>query len=1022
MSNWECFFNEGKEFEKFCADLIKKLFENVDIQVNDSHDISGSDGGKDIILYKNINNKKTNIAIVECKSRTSKSSSALTIPNLFKPIFCVMNNEVDKLVYITNFKFNPHTLDQFERINKSNNWPFSVTWIDGEELLQITKKFPEVYEKHCKEFPIDFEIDNTSVTDIVSFIESSNSNEVLLLKNLDLEEKTFDVFINNTMQICTLKPMSCNRLSIPNNIKNIDVKLIHNNFLVKENNFSKNKFFIPIDYIYVDPFKNLENIINNSSSVIYVEGVAGSGKSRLLSEIYQHYDNLSIKIDLSFNDYVYNFYEYIIENLFSISYYDINDIPDEIIQQYFKSNGIEEKEIEDFISLMKSKSHLKQQSNYETKINLLAKITMKLFQDKVLIVDNIHNFTPIDILLLQKLINYNISTKIIISARNTEIKSTDLEVYLNLLSKKIQVVTLKSNPKKLLEAFIDEVAENETTKTFLYKHTLTSNVQEFMLFLKKLKIQEVLTQNIQGNIIISINDDISKFDYKELFKIVVENLRMKIEHSDIENVIQTASIYGYTFPYEYLIDKYGEQIEEVVDKLIYYEIFKESDYKSNNKQWLVFDHELTQEYAYQSLDQGSRRLLKEHKEIAYYIKNDADYVQGKSDGRLGHHYEKSNQYEQALNSYFGNSEYLWNRGQLKEATISMEKAYSMTSYMNETNKLLIKIAEIIDRHISMHYEIGSSKKLIEKKLSALHIHIVEQEKILPKKYIVKEKYYQFLFKEVTERYIKDLKSIINDFVALKEHREEIEARILLCNKLKNMAKFEFAEKEGITAINKAKRYDNCKDLLADAYLDYGAVFLESNRFKDVIEWWDKAVNELKGTEYIGKLCYAMTDRAYIYALVLPKNNKTKEYLELSIYFSKKYHLNREECRSTINYINWLYYNTKYSKKDLREYLVRLEELLSELDDEYFNILVAFTKVNFTDIVEKNEYNSSLKIIKNYINVNSDTFSEGDQRERNILCWFKKHVNKKLEIDNKLDFCNDTTNLYRMKSDKYAVYY
>lgn len=1021
--NWEIFKQKGFEFQDLCADIFRHYQYDVHVMGQ-----GGDDRGRDIEVYKRApvnlidGTSKELLAWVECKSSVS---SSINLPDVGVNFVYAVKERITYLIFITNNRFTNPAHNVFVSFNKDPGISIKIRSIEKDELEAILRGAPEIYLKYFDKEGVKEEYIYQDDSPVVMSNVEANSKFVddfdgyrIKLKSLAFETSKIEVTTSdNVISEIILQPLEEKEIFVKSDrfVSNAIPKIssLDGKTRINLNLDLPKALFYKIDHTFVDPYHLKEDVLDKLqfNNHIYIAGYAGRGKTRLLKEVCKSLNQSPSTIDVS-ADYNKSFLDHVLTKLLNIEKEYLTLLPEENIAEYIADKLTDNISIEVLVSYIKGKSEI----NYDIIISAVTELFVRMFESRIVLIDNIHNFSLLDYKLFKSIIDSNKSTKIVCTARDNEIGENNLKLYLENLIERDSILIFDlgaTNISDLLRNFIDEVSIDKATADFLKKYQATENFQEFIAILKNLKTKGILQQTTGGKVCIdNVRHELNTSTYSSIYQDLIRTVQSKLEGYPVDTILKTAATFGYRFPIDlveqYLVDS------SLLDELIAYELLVIDD---ANTTYLKFDHELTREIVYNSIPPLQRNNL--HKNVIKYLRALDSSSPVFSFRQLCYQYEAIKDFSNS--AIYSNKEAhnLIRKSEPADAYSFFKKTLDCLKQSNEesSQELYELEADTLDWLIRLGPQLGHNKDTYNL-IRSLHVltHLVQKEGYEGIVFYHFAKYY-FDHLDDTPKARIYIDKAINYF---KENDAIEYAKALNYKGVieKNAGNYDEALELHTIAI---KIFEEIKDWegLSEAYVDMGAVYLEKGEGLKTPDWWKKSLDIIKRTSNLTQICDRLIDSSYINALYNTDELLIKGELENAIFMAKRLKSSPNICRALINYANYLF-KIGDRTSDIKSTIDNAIQIAHDNNLDYLELLSKFSYLMFqrASVNLPNKYENDIEkyLVEHYSDI-SMMSSIGDNRVINIFKYFIAERNSLImgllrTISNKVlsDFHKDISEL------------
>lgn len=1035
--------DKGNRFEDLCYDLLSEMNFVVDRQ---SFSGNGSaDNGQDLIIQKPDphTGELKPVCIVECKFR---SNSTIGGADLWSPLLAVLELNVPSLLVITSSELTSTFKSRIRSISQNSRWGISFRKLERTHLEAIIQTYPNIIAKYFPELSEDQDGNGQHTLNIEPIIadiqaamsiESDGQRKIeVTLHNTSPLERNVQIEMQGALQSIHLEGFQEKVVTLK-----AQAHPAGEDVLVKDEtseccvtHVHTKPPLVPISHIFVDPFGYVDKIIDalNTGATALISGRAGSGKSRVIAEVGARFKNTCI-VDLSQISYEDGLVELLLEQIFSLPIAEIRELPDKFIQNFIGQNiELPQK------ALVALSEYIRQIKVEDTGFaEATARLCSEWFAGKLLAIDNIHRLTLFDLEFLKTLSRQKKEIHLLLATRIETKDMREMET-LSFLeqhqsAKWKKFVIDASNTARLLQAYVNSAASDQTTRDFLKPWINVDSVQKFILALKKLKAAGVLTQTLDGKFRIYSLQGAHPDQQREILEELIALITKSVGGADVDSILAAAAIFGYHFSAEFIEHHFGLEGLNVLDRLEELEIISPLELL-NGEQWMCFDHETTAELA----RENTRSLLRRrwHKNVLDYLLDHNRYVAGRDDGRIAEHYKAIGLFHNAAKAYHAHACFQAQRGRYNDCLNTLDRAKSSIDNVDS-----ILIDEIRDLEIGImhdflkHAMMGSvTRDRRWRMLGAfkLALRLAGQEGTgrMAARY--------WFFKAQLERQEAPQNAELSmqkslELCALDHMHDRAESHAWFSNFLKRQGVIRFADATyHVRQALYLTRHETGSSLRARCLLHAGALFLERRRPTKTPWWWSRAVDTLSGTKDIGTLAFALSDLAYIQALIHPNDPETRSTLLQCLTLAQQFDLHHIGARAAINIANWRY----FFDFDEEACLALIKDAQSRIDiteDDYQQALLDFSCLNFKRLQNRlpiNAQRERLVIFLEHWFADGSQALDGDQRLLNMLEYFwqtkdpaAKTLLERLNFEDVVISMGNQKNWYKINHGAaYATYY
>ncbi len=897
-------------------------------------------------------------------------------------IECLSNIERDRqegVLIVTDGMLPAPSKRLIDKLNGSRGNQAHIGWLEGESLQRLLLCQRKIYRKYfVDQLTLSEDLDCSSVRspNIVCSLASSThflqNDTVLKVRITNAGPSSAELHVHadekivKTIRIGTFDSQSISILpSEVNPADWPDIRLVPAQASAKIP-LKTDRAAAPrlsVDHIYVDPLHWCSQVQKalESQNFVYLSGGPGAGKSRLLREACG-LGQRPIWIDLSQGNYGTVLVDHLLSHLFDLDLATLRRFKESFLLSRLQALGCDEVGAHAVLRYLKEDKETVGKKAFAKTLGLLS---ASVFEERVLVIDNIHRLRHLDSEILRNLVSEGYPGSIIFTARDKEIETPELEIFLDSIAGQdrfVHVVLDRVPVSRLIGCFLEKATADESSQRFLSVLRHAPNMQQFILAIKSLRARQLLDQEVDGRLrVVRGGDSIKLAEYREILFEMLTALGEQARVDGLKRTLELAAVYGFTFDIQFLLEQMGEEVESLLELLEEKELIIS---ENGSTECYRFDHELTHEIVYNTISRF--RLGRMTRAVIQYIEAPKRYEPGEHDGLLSQHCEVISEFGKSAEYSLKRAKFLLGRSGVTEGHSEYERALSLSEQLR-----LVSTSTEQD-HLSYVLEANALEGCIDTGTliygSQGVYHKVRQLDTLMKLYpadnpdrerlLGRVAYYFGRHFNLTGDHSKSrakLAFAIQQLTAVGALANLGETLTRACTLEKNCGRWDEAKRYGEQAIEVFQRVDDSAGLSL-GYVDLGAVFLEAGEPEKAVPMWKQAVEVVQGQGAEQATCSAQVDYAYILALVHPRIPEVEDELRTACSLAKRLAMDSDEARARLNFANWLHFHGD-EPTIAREHLQRAFELITKIDDEYLRNLYLFSQLNIEKGMNKEQRES-----------------------------------------------------------------
>lgn len=935
----------GLRFQTLCADLFRDCGYEVRVAAK-----GGGDAGRDIEVWvtprDDVADERPPDWWVECKARFKDAVGTSDVNINFGS---ALLNRIRRLYLMTDSQFSNPVYTLVNQFNLCPWSPFKVATVERERLENLLRRHRRVYDIHfagkspeeaSPSEPAGSADDLDVVYDVSTPFIDDDPMRTIRYRNFSMTPLKISVSASlGTAPVkATLDPLSDLEIIMPMP----DVAAL---WPVRYTvNDKEETTIVPppgfclrprIDHIFVDARDHVGRLVEavGEGQHVYVRSAPGVGKSRLLREAGRKLSDDVIRLDMSASDYRYSLLEHLIIRIIGgeISFFEL--LPPAALTAMLRGFCSEEE-------AAVLASFIKGQSNYIDPATIIHTVTAA-FRDHVrgrfLFIDNIHRFQPLDLKLLEVLLDRR-DRVVVCTARSEEFLSKGTAAWVDdresggvIRALDLDAVSLTEN----ISGFVEEASVDSRTRQFLEKYRRIGSFQDFLFALKELRMLGVLEQSDDGRLsaheVRTIGYDAAKATYQSWIT------RFRRRHGDynVDAVLRLAATFGYSFPDDLIARELRSEGTQILDLLVGDEFVVEQTRDASALPFR-FDHELTRDLIYAAIPSPSRRQT--HRAVISYLRSIPQTSKAYSHGRLSRHHEELGESLEAARLANSEAWRLHQTGLINEAYEEFSRAWRLVKQVADPEDSTLALeSEILIGMIDTGYDIGADTYDCIRALDAMrHLRADPRADGLAKLFFGRHHSGSNL--KLAFNYIDRGYDILIGAGLKADAARALNTKGLLIKKYGNDP---IAALKLHMAARRLYRESGSPRGESEALRDIGAVLLENGRGQKAVFWWRRAYEVLqRSSEYFAR-CESLLDWSYISALYRPDDPDNASRLEAALILSRRLAIWHLAARAAINLANFSYFHG-----DRPRALALIEEAIEASGEGYLRLLSLFSRCVF----------------------------------------------------------------------------
>ncbi|MFL6263165.1 MAG: restriction endonuclease [Thermoanaerobaculia bacterium] len=604
--DWTIFASEdgGHRFERFCTDLLRAQGYSVEHMSK-----GGNDEGKDILIHqraKTINGPSPEVVcLVECKSRTTKHRRAISLEDINRSLWALLENKCSCLVVFSTYKFNSQAVNCFLRVNERGR--MNISWIDQDDLIEMGRRHPEVWHSHLGVYPPPSPAQYDTRVDMRAYVDNRpifwgdsqplqivvhNSGRIggraklrkdgIVVDEVDLHHHAKRVLRLAADRVghhpydgltVTFEPPDCDT---PQSECAVEYD---------QNLESRRR----IDHIFADPGGLLPRVLAlmSGGQSVHLRGGAGCGKSRVLIESQRRLSQ-SLYVDLSRSDKPDGLLETMVQHVTGWPVQFLAQLPTKLVEDLSRSVACNYQHltvVADFCGERRGHMHSAVAHSLVTLVSSTS---------KHLIIDNLQDATELDEAIVVEALSPSSGIPCLLTTRTDGAGLPQkVERIIRRHTQPVEVV-LEAETQARLKAFVEAASRDSATQALLLALIDEPSFQVFMSRLKALRQLGTLSVLDDGRLQLHEHSSRSDFgSYAQLQELILYSRLPSEQRQSCTAAIEAAAIFGETFPASFIEHLLGQKGIDALDELERRELIVVVQDPSPYGVSFRFDHGLT---------------------------------------------------------------------------------------------------------------------------------------------------------------------------------------------------------------------------------------------------------------------------------------------------------------------------------------------------------------------------------------------------------------------------------------------
>lgn len=948
--DWSRFHEKGDKerglrFQALCADLFRDCGYEVRVAAK-----GGGDAGRDIEVWVkprgDVADERPPDWWVECKARLKDAVGTSDVTINFGSAFL---SRIRRLYLMTDSQFSNPLYTLVNQFNICPWSPFKVATVERERLENLLRRHRRVYDIHFAgkspeeagpseaapdpdEFEVDYDVSTPFIDD--------RPTRTIRYRNFSMTPLKVSVAAepNAPPVEATIEPLSDLEIVAPMPVPTALWPVRYTVNDQREATVGPPAGFRlrpRIDHIFVDARDHVGHLVDSigEGQHVYVRSAPGIGKSRLLRETGRKLGGEVIHLDMSASDYRYSLLEHFIIRIIGgeISFFEL--LPPAALTAMLRGFCSEEE-------AAVLASFIKGESNYvdpATIIHTVANALRDHVRGRLLFIDNIHRFQPLDLKLLEVLLDRR-DHVVVCTARSEEFLARGTAAWVDDRESSGVLRALELDAGSLAEnisGFVEQASIDSRTRQFLGKYRRIGSFQDFQFALKELRMLGVLDQEDDGRLFAREVRNIGHDAAKATYKAWVDRFRRRHGDGNVDAVLRLAATFGYSFPDDLIASELRSEGTEILDLLVGDEFVIEQTRDASALPFR-FDHELTRDLIYTAMPGPSRRQT--HRTVIGYLRSIPQTSKAYSHGRLSRHHEELGESLEAARLANAEAPRLQQTGLINEAYEEFSRAWKLIRQVGDPDDGTLALeAEILIGLIDAGYDAGADTYDCIRALDAMrHLRTDPRADGLAKLFFGRHHSASNL--ELAFDYIDRAYGILIGAGLKADAARALNTKGLLIKKFGNNP---IAALKLHIAARRLYREAGSPRGESESLRDIGAVLLENGRGRKAVFWWRRAHEVLERSgEYFAR-CGSLLDWSYISALYQPDDPDNASRLEAALILSRRLAIQHLAARAAINLANFCYFHG-----DRARALALIDEAIETSSEGYLRLLSLFSRCVF----------------------------------------------------------------------------
>lgn len=914
--DWARFAGEdgGHRFELFCTDLLRAQGYAVEHMAK-----GGNDEGKDILILqraKAIDSPPSEIVcLVECKSRTSKHRRAISLEDINRSLWALLENNCSCLVLFSTYKFNSQAVNCFLRVNDIGN--MNISWIDQDDLIAMGQKHPAVWRSH---FDADPPADLTTHPAAGPIHASAGSRPIFWADSQPLR-----VLVHNsgpTGGRATLRrdgvpvdevhlhhhgkrilQLDANRAG-PNPYAGLTVTFEPDDRAAAEaacaiDYDSEIESRRRIDHIFADSDGLLPRLLDSlGGGSVHVHGAAGCGKSRLLVECQRKLQR-ALYVDLSRSDRPDGLLETVVQDVTGWPVQVLARMPADLVAGLSRSAACDREYLEvvaDFCGERRGRT----QSAVAHALVALASS-----RSKHLIVDNLQDATELDEAIVMEAMSHPSGLTCLLATRTYGAGLPEkVERIVRHRTRPVASV-LDANTPARLQAFVDAASRDPSTQRLLTALVEGQSFQAFMAKLKALRQLGALSVLSDGQL--QLHDVAARANsttYAQLQELILYSRLPAALRQPCAAAIEAAAIFGETFPASFIEHLLGQKGNEALDELERRELIVVVPDPSPYGVAFRFDHALTRDAVLGGI--GTIRRTKLHEAAARFITGWPDFQPGSGHYDAAVHLNAAGRVADALSDYETGARHYLESGRVGSGQAGLVRALGLFDRLPIERDLESAARELALRELLLETAllVTLPEDEWQRQIEAFQIqtHLFPGLPGLTRR-LGRAQCFIACFDGFRRRIPaawREMASAIDLLSTVDDRLPLAEAMKWGANLLKNLGELDRALSMGTGAYETFVTHGHTRGA-GETATELSHVHYEAYRFDEALEWGNRALGHYGALGHPSLVARARVDIARMLAVLHPTDPETHGELALSIRLARHAGIGAHIAKACMNW-------------------------------------------------------------------------------------------------------------------------